>query len=140
MNNNRNPQCRWSIYARRARAAWLALGAAALAACGSAGGGSGMTGSTAQACSNCGAAVVTLTDAPGDFLSYLVKVVSLQLTRSDGTVVQTVPVTMSVDFAQLVDLSEIVSASQIPAGKYVSASITVDYAPRPSWSTTAAAG
>ena len=87
-----------------------------------------MTGSTAQACSNCGGAVVTLSDAPGDFLSYLVKVVSLQLTRSDGTVVQTVPVTMSVDFAQLVDLSEIVSASQIPAGKYVSASITVDYA------------
>jgi hypothetical protein len=71
--------------------------------------------------------MITLTDAPGDFISYIVNVVSLQLTRSDGTVVQTVPVTTQVDFAQLVNLSEIVSAAQIPAGRYVSASITLDY-------------
>jgi hypothetical protein len=71
--------------------------------------------------------MVSLTDAPGDFISYIVNVVSLQLTRADGTVVQTVPVTTQVDFAQLVNLSEIVSAAQIPAGRYVAASITLDY-------------
>jgi hypothetical protein len=71
--------------------------------------------------------MVSLTDQPGDFVSYIVKVDSLTLTRSDGTVVQTVPVTTQVDFAQLVDLSEIVSADQIPAGSYVSATLTLDF-------------
>ena len=82
---------------------------------------------TAQACANCGPAVLTLTDAPGDFISYIVNVVSLQLTRFDGTVVQTVPATTQVDFAQLVKLSEIISAGQIPSGEYVSVSMTLDY-------------
>jgi hypothetical protein len=71
--------------------------------------------------------MVSLTDQPGDFVSYIVNVDSLTLTRSDGTVVQTVPVTTQVDFAQLVNLSEIVSADQIPAGHYVSAALTLDF-------------
>src|SRR3984885_10562168 len=118
------------------------LAAIALTACGSDGGSSDLSssagasgttsptnsGASTQSCSaGCGAAMVTLTDAPGDFISYIVNVVSLQLTRTDGTVVQTVPVSTQVDFAQLVNLSEIVSAGQIPAGRYVSASITLDY-------------
>jgi hypothetical protein len=78
-----------------------------------------------QSC--CGTAMVSLTDQPGDFVSYVVNVDSLTLTRSDGTVVQTVPVTTQVDFAQLVNLSEIVSADQLPAGRYVSAAMTLDY-------------
>jgi hypothetical protein len=80
-----------------------------------------------DACGNCGGALVTITDAPGDFLSYIVNVVSLQLTSADGTVVQIVPSKTQVDFAQLVDLSEIVSAAQIPVADYVSASLTLDY-------------
>ncbi len=68
-----------------------------------------------------------MTDAPGDFISYIVNIDSLQLTRSDGTVVQIVPVTTQVDFAQLVDLAEIISAAQIPAGRYTQASMTLDY-------------
>jgi Domain of unknown function (DUF4382) len=109
-----------------------ALGVMVLAACG----GSGSSGSldpmpgtsvSQQPCSNCGTAMVSLTDQPGDFVSYIVNVDSLSLTRSDGTVVQTVPVTTQVDFAQLVNLSEIVSADQIPAGTYTSAQLTLDY-------------
>lgn len=72
-------------------------------------------------------AAVSVTDAPGDFISYMVNVVSLKLTRADGTVVETVPVTTQVDFAQLVNLSEIISAEQIPSGDYVSAAMTVDF-------------
>jgi hypothetical protein len=112
---------------------WL-MAVWALAACGGSGGGmstmssSGPAQSTAQACSNCGMAVVSMTDAPGDFISYMVNVVSLKLTRADGTVVETVPVTTQVDFAQLVNLSEIISADQIPAGDYVSAAMTLDFA------------
>ena len=111
---------------------WLAA-VWALAACGGSGGGmstmssSSPAQSTPQACSNCGMAVVSMTDAPGDFISYMVNVVSLQLERADGTVVETVPVTTQVDFAQLVNLSEIISADQIPAGDYVSAAMTIDF-------------
>ncbi|HXY95838.1 MAG TPA: DUF4382 domain-containing protein [Steroidobacteraceae bacterium] len=74
-----------------------------------------------------GTAMVTLTDQPGDFLSYMVNVVSLTLTRSDGTVVQTVPATTTVDFAQLVNLSEVLTAQQVPSGSYSSVSLTLDY-------------
>jgi hypothetical protein len=111
---------------------WLAV-VWALAACGGSGGGmssmnsSSPAQSTSQACSNCGMAVVSMTDAPGDFISYMVNIVSLQLKRADGTVVETVPVTTQVDFAQLVNLSEIISADQIPAGDYVSAAMTLDF-------------
>ncbi len=115
--------------------------AAALAACGSGGSGGFMgdaglagtnssagSGPSAQSCgTGCGGAMISLSDAAGDFDSYIVNVVSLQLTRSDGTVVQTLPVSTQVNFAQLVNLSEIVSTAQIPAGRYVSASLTLDF-------------
>lgn len=74
-----------------------------------------------------GTAMVTLTDMPGDFLSYMVNIVSLKLTRSDGTTVETVPVKTTVDFAQLVNLSEVVSAQQVPAGEYTGVALTLDY-------------
>ncbi|HEX9139378.1 MAG TPA: DUF4382 domain-containing protein, partial [Steroidobacteraceae bacterium] len=106
----------------------LATGAAALltlSAC-SGGGNYGGTSPT-QPMGNTGTAMITLTDAPGDFLSYVVNVVSLQLIRSDGTMVETVSTATQVDFAQLVNLSEIISAGQIPSGEYVAASMTIDY-------------
>jgi hypothetical protein len=113
--------------------------AALLAACSGGGSGGSMPASgssstaastptsTASSCSNCGTALVTLTDAPGDFVSYIVNVVSLKLTSTDGAVVETIPATTQVDFAQLVNLSELISAQQIPAGRYVSAALTLDY-------------
>ena len=79
------------------------------------------------AASSTGTAMATLTDAPGDFLTYLVQVVSLKLTRADGTVVETVPNSTQIDFTQLVNLSEIISAQQVPSGTYVSAALTLDY-------------
>ena len=111
-----------------------ALGALTLAGCGSSSTGTaaGMTSSgspaTSQmACADCGTAMISLTDAPGDFVSYIVGINSLTLTRADGQVVQTVPATTRVDLAQLVNLSEILSAEQIPAGSYTSATLTLDY-------------
>jgi hypothetical protein len=71
--------------------------------------------------------MMTITDAAGDFLAYKVKLVSLQLKKSDGTLVETLPASTTVDFAQLVDLTEILSARQIPPGDYVAAQVTVDY-------------
>jgi hypothetical protein len=75
----------------------------------------------------CGSMVMTVTDAAGDFLTYQVNLVSLQLQKSDGTMVETLPATTAVDFAQLVNLSEVLSARQIPPGNYVAAQVTVDY-------------
>jgi hypothetical protein len=118
---------------RRQRSALVLLAlSAALTACGSGSGSSGLmssgTGGSGPACSGgCGTAMIALSDAAGDFDSYLVRLVSLQLMRDDGTVVQTLPVSTQVDFAQLVSLSEILSAAQVPAGRYVSASMTLDY-------------
>jgi hypothetical protein len=74
-----------------------------------------------------GTAIVTLTDMPGDFLSYMVNVVSLKLTRADGATVETVPATTTVDFARLVNLSEVISAQQVPAGDYTGVALTLDY-------------
>src|SRR5438477_8931877 len=77
-------------------------GAAGVSGCGG-GSGSPMSGQMAPAS---GVAMVTLTDAPGDFLSYQLAVVSLKLTSADGTAVETLPAPSKVDFAQLVDLAE----------------------------------
>lgn len=97
-----------------------------LAAC--SGGGGSMSGmSTPPPPTTNGVAMVTLTDQPGDFLSYMVNVVSLKLTRADGTSVETVPATTTVDFAQLVNLSEVISAQQVPAGEYTGVTMTLDY-------------
>src|SRR6185312_2748039 len=86
----------------------------------------GAMGTTCSSMS-CGSAMVTITDAKGDFLSYIVSLTSLQLQTADGTTVETIPATTKVDFAQLVDLAEVLSAGQIPAAEYVSAKLTIDY-------------
>src|SRR2546429_9221548 len=70
-------------------------GAAGVSGCG---GGSGSPMSSMAPAS--GVAVVTLTDAPGDFLSYQPAVVSLKLTSADGTALQTLPAPSQGDFAQ----------------------------------------
>jgi hypothetical protein len=112
-------------------ALWTVALIACLGSCG--GGGSGSMSSTSSmmtdACtaSSCGNAMVTLTDAPGDFLLYQVNLVSLVLNKADGSTVETLPATTQVNLAGLVDLTELVSATLVPAGAYVGASITLDY-------------
>jgi Domain of unknown function (DUF4382) len=101
-------------------------GALLLTGC-SGGSGSGGGSNSSAPTSQTGMAMVTLTDDPGDFLSYEVTVESLQLTRSDGTVVETVPNATQVDFAQLVNISEIISAEQIPSGSYTAVTLTLNY-------------
>jgi hypothetical protein len=120
-------------YATRAAAALLACASAFIAACGGGSGTTSLGGSntgTADACpaTTCGTALITMTDADGDFTSYTVDVTSLTLKRADGTVVETLPASTRVDFAKLVNLNELLAAATIPAGNYVSGSITVNYA------------
>lgn len=85
--------------------------------------------STGMSCSgSCGASVLTMTDAAGDFLSYIVTLTSLQLQTAGGASVETLPAAAQVDFTKLVNLTEVLSAGQIPAADYVSAQLTLDFA------------
>jgi len=103
-----------------------------LSACGGGGGGAtpvaGSGGPTSSACAaDCGTAYIAITDADGDFLSYTVDVVSLKLKRANGAMVETLPATTRIDFAQYVDLTEFFTAATIPNGDYVAATLTLDY-------------
>ena len=68
---------------------WACVILAGVTIVGCSGGGDGGSGTMATA--STGQAMVSLTDAAGDFLTYAVDVQSLTLTRRDGTVVETLP-------------------------------------------------
>jgi hypothetical protein len=122
-------QTGWRRGRRQARGILTAvalLAALSIGACGGGGSGGG-SGMNQGAAAPTGMPMITLTDNPGDFLSYMVNVSSLQLTRADGTVVETLPATTRVDFAQLVNFSEVISTRQIQAGNYVAVTLTLDY-------------
>ncbi|MFH2098285.1 MAG: DUF4382 domain-containing protein, partial [Pseudomonadota bacterium] len=74
-----------------------------------------------------GQVIIGLTDAPGDFASYAVDVVSLTLTKMNGAVVHTLPLATRVDFAQYVDMTEFLTAATVPSGAYVAATMVLDY-------------
>jgi hypothetical protein len=143
MSNSLFPRLRKHLYGLR-----LIVGCCAallVAACGGSGNGdltsmttakstTGMTGTmggtaTAMSCSgSCGGSMVTMTDAAGDFLSYIVTLTSLQLQTASGASVETLPAPTPVDFTKLVNLTEVLSAGQIPAADYVSAQLTLNFA------------
>jgi len=77
--------------------------------------------------SDSGDVVISLTDAEGDFATYTVDVLSLTLTRADGTVVETLPLTTRVDFARYTDVSEFLTAATVPNGRYVKGTMVLDY-------------
>jgi hypothetical protein len=102
-----------------------------LAACGGGGGDSppsASNGPPASGCTDCGTTLIAITDADGDFLSYTVDVTSLKLRKANGTLIETLPATTRIDFAQLVDLTEFFTAATIPNGDYVAATLHLDYA------------
>ena len=76
----------------------------------------------------CGTVIIGLTDADGDFLSYAVTVMSLELEKRDGTVIEVLPNSTRIDFAQYVELTEFVSVATVPPGDYVAGKIRLDYA------------
>jgi len=116
---------------------WVAIVAASLylAGCGGSSGTTSNESPVAAECNpddaataaECGTLYVGLTDADGDFLSYAVTVVSLQLQKANGTTVETLPNNTRIDFARYVNLTEFVSAATVPPGTYVSGSLTLNY-------------
>ena len=80
--------------------------------------------STADAC---GTLLLGITDADGDFLSYSVDLVSLELEKANGTIVEVLPQSTRIDFVNYVDLTELLTASSVPPGVYVAGRIALDY-------------
>lgn len=70
---------------------------------------------------------VDVTSEPGDYVSYIVTIDSITLTRSDGVVVTAVGTPEVVDLAQVHNIAEMWSSGAIPDGTYTSATITLDY-------------
>ncbi len=74
-----------------------------------------------------GEIVIGLTDDAGDFVSYTVNVSYLTLTKAGGAVVNALPLSTQVDFAQYTEMTEFLTAASIPSGLYTEATLTLDY-------------
>ncbi len=70
---------------------------------------------------------VGITDAEGDFLTYQVDVTNITLTRANGAVVNVLPQTTSIDFAEYVEVTELLTVLDVPSGRYDSASMSLDF-------------
>ncbi len=100
----------------------LALSIAFLSACGGGGDGGAGGGSVLE-----GAVTLAITDAPSDLIDlFEVDVLSLRLERLDGAVVEALPNTTRVDFADLVALSDLLTTVTVPAGTYRRLELTLD--------------
>lgn len=95
----------------------------AISGCGGGSSGSGEQAGAGQG----GELVLALTDAEGDFLTYVVDITSIKLHHSNGSVVEALPISTTVDFAQYVELSELLTIATIPAGVYSSVELAIDY-------------
>ena len=80
-----------------------------------------------------GTPVVTMSDLTnsGDFMSYIVNIDAIELTRNDGTVVTPLLTPQTVDLARLNSITELVEAPAIPEGTYTSGLVILDYTTTP---------
>lgn len=101
---------------------WLLL-TVTLSGCGGGSGGGGDSVGSSES----GELVLALTDAEGDFLTYLVDITSIKLVHQNGSVVEALPLSTTVDFAQYVELSELLTIATVPAGLYQSVELNIDY-------------
>ncbi len=108
---------------------FLAVLILALALSGCGGGGGSGTGDV----SDSGEVVIALTDAEGDFASYTVDVLSLTLTKANGAVMETLPLSTRVDFARYTNLTEFLTAATVPSGIYVKGTMVLDYSAADIW-------
>jgi Domain of unknown function (DUF4382) len=108
----------------------LMLAALVLSGCG---GGSSGASTPASTQDGDGQVVVSLTDAPGDFSSYTVDVLSLTLTKANGAQVSALPLETRIDFSQYTDMTEFLTAATVPSGVYVAATMTLDYTNADIW-------
>jgi hypothetical protein len=74
-----------------------------------------------------GTLIIGITDAQGDFVSYVVDVESLVLEQANGTVVEALPFTTRIDFSELTEVTEFLTVATVPVGVYESVVLNLDY-------------
>jgi hypothetical protein len=76
-----------------------------------------------------GTPVVTMSDLTnsGEFMSYIINLDAIELTRNDGAVVTPLVTPETVDLARLNSMTELVEAPAVPAGTYTSALVILDW-------------
>ena len=85
--------------------------------CGGGGGaGSSVSVTALNAPEDQGTIAIAITDAEGDYDSYTVDVTSVVLQRSDGSVVETLPLSTRIDFSELTEVTEFLTIATVPAG------------------------
>ena len=76
-----------------------------------------------------GTPVVTMSNLTNssDFISYIINIDAIELTRTDGTVVTPLAIPLTADLAQLNTMTELVEAPAVPEGTYTSALVALDW-------------
>src|SRR5690348_16211676 len=76
-----------------------------------------------------GTPVITMGDLTnsGDFMSYIINIDAIELTRSDGAIITPLASPQTVDLARLNTLTELVAAPAVPEGTYTQGLIALDY-------------
>lgn len=80
-----------------------------------------------------GELILGLTDAKGDFIHYAVDVTQIKLQKANGAIVDVLPASTRVDFAEYTDMTEFLTAAMIPSGVYTRAQIYLDYSNAEIW-------
>ena len=106
------------------------LGGVLAAGCsggGSSGGGGG--GAVTPPSSETGEVTLAVTDAPTDELdTFEVDIVGFRFMKANGAVVEVLPQTVRVDFADLISVSQVIAGATLPVGDYPRAYMTLDFA------------
>lgn len=108
-------------------AAVLVIGCILLGIAGCSGGSGGGSSNLTGGSDDSGELVLGITDAEGDFLMYEVDVTSIKLQHQNGSVVEALPITTTIDFAQYVELSELLTIATVPVGVYETVELNLDY-------------
>src|SRR5215470_10760615 len=76
-----------------------------------------------------GTPVITMGDLTnsGDFMSYIINIDAIALTRTDGTIITPLVTPQTVDLARLNTMTELVEAPAVPEGTYTQGLISLDY-------------
>jgi len=126
-------QTNWLRSCRRNLVAFSSVALLSLAGCGGGGGSAAAPAPSGQAPSGqapaqeSGELLFAITDAEGDFVSYLVDVVAIELKRTNGDIVNVLPARTRIDFTQLAELTELLSVASVPVGNYDKLSLRLDY-------------
>jgi hypothetical protein len=115
-------------------ATYASIALITLSGCGGGGGSSpqapvanGQAPATPPVVSDNGELLIGITDAEGDFISYIVDVTSIRLHRSNGDIVNALPARTRIDFTQLAEVTELLAVASVPAGNYTKAVLQLDY-------------